>query len=139
MSDAFAGIGTVFKLGDGTSSESFTALAEVNSINGLDVTRDVIETTSLDTVGGYKTFIGGSRDPGEAVLEMNFTRDNYVTLLAEIDEDDSRNFQIVLSDTGETTFDFAGIVTILSMSVTFDDKVTMSCTIKASGQHSISS
>lgn len=139
MSDAIAGIGTVFKIGDGASTEVFTAVAEVNSINGLNVTRKVIDVTSLDSTGGYDEFIGGSRDPGEAVLSMNFTLDNYVTFLAEIDEDDSRNFQIVFSDTGESTIEFAGIVTAMGTTVTTGDKVTMDVTIKASGQHSISS
>lgn len=138
-SSAIAGIGTVFKIGDGASSEAFTAVAEVNSVNGLNVTRKVIDVTSLDSTGGYDEFIGGSRDPGEAVLNMNFTLDNYVTFLAEIDDDDSRNFQIVFSDTGETTIEFAGIVTALGTTVTTGDKVTMDVTIKASGQHSISS
>lgn len=139
MSDAIAGVGTQFKLGDGTSDEGFTALAEVNSITGPSMSREQIDVTSLDSTGGYREHIGGFRDGGEITLNMNFTRANYVTLVGEFEDDDSRNMQIVFPDSGETTLDFAGIVTDLPISIPTDDKITLDVTIKVTGEVSLSS
>lgn len=139
MSDAFAGVGAQFKLGDGTSDEGFSPLAEVNSITKSGMTREQIDVTSLDSTGGYREYIGGFRDGGEYLLNMNFTRDNYILLLGEFEDDDSRNMQVVLSDDGNTTEEVAGIVTELGYAVVTDDKVTLDVTIKLTGAPSVSS
>jgi predicted secreted protein len=138
-SNAFAGVGASFKRGDGTSSESFVAIAEVNSIEGPSMSADTIDVTSLDSIGGYREFITGFRDGGEVTLEMNFTRDGYIIMLTDFEAGLNVNYQIVLPDTGATTFDFAGLVTALSMSVPTDDKVTASVTIKVDGQPTVTS
>lgn len=139
-SNAFSGVGTVFNRGDTESSgTTFTAIAEVNSITGPDMTRDQIDVTSLDSTGGYREFIAGFRDGGEVTLEMNFTLDGYDGLKADFEDDDKRLYQIVLSDTGNTTFEFWGLVTALGLAVPMDDKVTATVTIKISGQVTLSS
>lgn len=138
MSDAFSGVGTSFKRGNGSSgTETFTAIAEVNSISGPNKSRDTIDVTSLDSTGGYREFIGGFRDGGEVSLEMNFTLDTYNTMNDDFESSSSRNYQIVFGDTGATTFEFTGYVTALGSSVPMDDKVTASVTIKVSGQVTI--
>lgn len=133
-SEAIAGVGAQFKRGNGATSEVFTALSEVNSINGPTMTREQIDVTSLDSTGGYREYIGGFRDGGEVTLNMNFTRDNFVTLLTDFESADNVNYQIVLNDTGATTLTFAGVVTNLPLSVPTDDKVTVDATIKVTGQ-----
>jgi predicted secreted protein len=139
MSDAFAGVGTVFKRGNGASTEVFAAIAEVNSIDGPNMSRETIDVTSLDSTGGYREFIGSFRDGGEVSLEMNFTRDGYLDMKTDFESSSLVNYQIVLADSGATTFEFAGFVTALGSSVTTDDKVTSPCTIKVSGSVSVSS
>jgi len=132
-SNAFSGVGTAFNRGDGSSAEAFVAIAEINSIGGPNLSRDVIDVTSLDSTGGYREFIAGFRDGGEVTLNMNFTLDGYDDLKADFDSDDTVNYQIVLADTGATTFDFAALVTALGVSVPMDDKVTCDVTLKISG------
>lgn len=135
MSDAFSGVGAQFKRGNGSSgAETFTAIAEVNSIAGPNKTRATIDVTSLDSTGGYREFIAGFRDGGEVTLEMNFTLDTYNTMNDDFEDDDTHNYQIVLPDTGETTFEFAALVTSLGLAVPMDDKVTAPVTLKISGQ-----
>ena len=138
-SNAFAGVGTTFKRGDGASSETFTAIAEINSIDGPSMSRETIDVTSLDSTGGYREFIGSFRDGGTVTLEMNFTRDGFVDLQTDFESATVVNYQIVLSDTGATTLEFAGFVSDLGVSVTTDDKVTASVSIKVSGQVTLSS
>lgn len=139
MSDAIAGVGTSFKRGDGASSESFTAIAEVNSITGPNKSRETIDVTSLDSVGGYKEFIGSFRDAGEVTLNMNFTFDGYNDMNDDFELDTLTNYQIVLPDTGNSTFEFAALVSALGLAVPMDDKVTADVTLKISGQVTLTS
>lgn len=135
MSNAISGVGTSFKRANGdSSSPTFTAVAEVNSISGPNLTRDTIDVTSLDSTGGYREFIGGFRDGGEVTLEMNFTLDGYDDLKADFDNDTMWTYQIVLPDSGNTTFEFDGLVTSLGLGIPMDDKITADVTIKVSGQ-----
>lgn len=139
MSDAFSGVGTQFKRGDGASNEAFTAIAEINSIGGPDMSRDTIDVTSLDSTGGYREFIAGFRDGGEISLDMNFTLATYDDMKLDFESDDTVNYQIVLPDTGNTTFEFAALVTGLGVAVPMDDKVTATVTLKISGQVTLTS
>jgi predicted secreted protein len=139
VSGAFSGVGTVFNGGDGDSNEGFTAIAEINSIDGPNMTRATIDVTSLDSTGGYREFIASFRDAGQVVLNMNFTRDGYDQMKDYYESSSSRNYQIVLTDTGATTFDFAAFVTDLGMAIPMDDKVTASVTLKITGQVTMSS
>lgn len=139
MSDAVAGVGASFKRGDGTSDEEFTAIAEVKNITGPGMTRDFIDVTNLGSTGGYREFITGFRDGGELTFSMNFTRDGYDDLLIDFDDDDSHNYQVVLPDTGATTFDFAGFITGLPLNIVPDDAITVDVTIKITGQVTMTS
>lgn len=137
-SNAISGVGTSFTRGDDLSSgTAFTAIAEVNSISGPNLSRDTIDVTSLDSTGGFREFIGGFRDGGEVTLEMNFTLDGYDTIKDDFDSDDLRDYQIVLPDTGATTFEFSALVTNLGLAIPMDDKITCDVTLKVSGQLTI--
>jgi predicted secreted protein len=125
-SNAFSGVGTVFKR-DGV------ALAEVTGIAGFNKSRDIIDKTTLDSTGGYREKLGGFRDGGQIVLSMNFDRDVFTLLNVDFEASTNQSFTIVLSDTGNTEFAFSGWVINLTMDVPLDDKVTMNCTIDIDG------
>lgn len=131
--NAIAGVGAEFKRGDGESNETFTALAEVNSITGPTKSRSTIDVTSLDSTGGYSESIASFRDAGTVTLAMNWTRDGFDTVNDDFDSDESVNYQIVFPDTGNTTLDFTGYVTDLGNAIPFGDKITMDVTIKITG------
>ena len=88
---------------------------------------------------GYKEFIAGFRDGGEVTLNMNFTRDGYIAMLADFESDVPRNYQIVFPDTGATTLDFAGLVMGLPLDIPTEGKITCTVTIKLSGAPTVSS
>ena len=139
MTQAIAGVGCQFKREGDSSSGVFHAIAEVNSIKGPSMTRGFIDVTSLDSTGGYKEFIGGFRDGGQVTLNMNFTIGGYGQMLADFEDDDSHDYQIVLVDTGATTIEFAAFVTDLPLSITPEDKVSVDVTLKVSGQVTLTS
>ena len=131
--NAVAGIGTLFKRGDGASSEAFTTIAECFRIAGPGMNRQIIECTSFDSAAGFREFITGLRDGGNLTVDINFTQDGYNDLLTDYNNDDPVNYQIVLPDTAATTLDFAGYVVDLPTDIPFDDKITMSVSIKVTG------
>lgn len=133
MSNPFSGVGTVFGRAS-TQAGPFTAIAQINNIGGPDKTRNTIDTTSLDTADGYKTFIAGFRDAGQVTLAMNFTRAGYELLNDDFESDVAVWYQIALPDTENTKLTFLGLVTNLGSSIPAEDKVTASATIKISGK-----
>lgn len=135
---AVAGVGTQFRRWN-TSTGEWEAIAQINSIDGPGMSRDTIDTTALDTTGGYRTFIAGFRDAGEVTLEMNFTRDTYEQMLTDFESDTAVNYELVLPDADNTTIEFEGLITELPLTVEPDDKITCEITIKISGQVSIES
>jgi len=137
-SNAFSGVGTVFSRQNDGSSAEYTAVAEINSIGGPNMSRDVIDVTSLDSTGGYREFVAGFRDGGEVTLNMNFTLDSYDDMKVDFESDTKVGYRIVLPDTGATTFDFDALVTSLGIAVPMDDKVTADVTLKISGEVTLS-
>jgi predicted secreted protein len=103
------------------------------------MTRDFIDTTALDTVGGYRTYIAGFRDAGQVTLNMNFTRDTYELMMTDFESADPQNYEIVIPDDDNTTIEFEGYVTELPLSITPDEKITANVTIKVSGQPTLES
>jgi len=131
-----SGVGTVFNRWTGSA---WAAIAYVRSISGPTKTRAFIDTTALDTSGGYRTFIAGFRDGGQITLNMLFDRDGYELMNTDFESDTAVNYQIHLPDTDETTFTFEGLVTELPLNVPTDDAVTADVTIKISGVVSLES
>lgn len=137
---AIAGVGAQLKRSeDDSSGSSYTAIGEINSIDGPNMSRETIDTTALDTSGGYRTFIPSFRDAGELNMEMNFTLDTYDDLKLDFEASAIRYWQVVFPDTGSTTLEFGGYVTSLGTAISTDDKVTASVTIKISGAVTLSS
>ena len=139
MSNAISGVGTVFKRSNMMSTEVFSAIAEINSIQGPNKSRSTIDVTSLGSTGGYREFIASFRDAGQVELEMNFTRAGYSDMNDDFELDTLVNYQIVLPDTGNTTLDFAGLVINLGMGIPMDNKITAPVTIKISGEVTLTS
>ena len=133
MSEPIAGVGTKFMRWN-SSTMVWDEIAQINSITGPGMSRDTIDTTSLDTEGGYRTFITGFRNPGTLTLSMNFTRSTYEQMKNDFESDVAQEYQILLPDTEETSLTFEGLVTELPLSIPPDDKVTADVTIQISGQ-----
>jgi len=135
-SNAISGVGTLFNRWNGSSWDS---LAEVNSISGPTMTRDFIDVTSLDSTGGYREYITGFRDAGTISLTMNFTRESYDLMKADFEDNEPKNYEIILPDTDVTSFEFCGLVTEIPLEIPTDDKVTVNVTIKLTGAVTVNS
>lgn len=129
---AVSGVGTQFRRWNSSSGE-WESIAQVKSINGPGMSRGTSDTTTLDTVGGYKTFVAAFRDPGTISLTMNFTRTTYEQMKDDFEDDNAQNYEIVLPDDETTTLEFEGLVTELPLAVPTDGVITADVTIKVSG------
>ncbi len=139
-STAVSGVGTHFRRWDATASNpKFVKISEINSISGPSKTRDTIDVTSLDSIDGYREFITGFRDAGTVTLNMNFTRDSFDTMNNDFEDDDPKNYEIVLPDAENTSLEFEAFVTEVPLEIPTDDKITLSVTLKITGPVDINS
>src|SRR5574340_1676046 len=104
-----SGVGVRFMRSDMASSPAFTAIGNINDIDGPNKTRKTIATTALDTLGGYETFIGGFRDGGSITLNMNFTNTTYKLMNDDFESDADRNYEIRIPDTAKTCLQFTAL------------------------------
>jgi predicted secreted protein len=116
-SNAISGVGTLFRRWSGTA---WVNIAEVNSIDGPNKTRNTIDVTSLDSTDGYKEFIAGFKDGGTVNLTMNFSRSTYDLMNTDYEADN-------------TSFEFTALVVELGLSIPTDDKITSPVSLKISG------
>jgi len=133
MSDAIASVGTQFRRYD-PSTTSWVRQAEVLSINGPTKTRETIDVTNLDSTGGYREFIASFRDGGTVQLSMNFTRATYEQMNDDFEDDEAKNYEIVLPDAETTTLEFVAFVTDLPLAIAVGNQVTADVTLKVTGQ-----
>lgn len=130
-----SGFGTLLKRGDGASSEAFTTIAEVTNITGPGESLEVIDATHMESPSGYREYIPSLLDSGEVTFDLNFlpADSNQSGLRTDLTGKTKRNFQLVFTDSGTTTYSFAGYVTSFEPSAQIDDKLSASCTIKVTG------
>lgn len=115
------------------SSGDWEEIAEIKNITGPSMTRDTIDTTTLNTEGGYRTFITGFRNPGTITLSMNYTRTGYEMLKDDFENDALQNYRIVLPDEEETVLEFEGIVTEIPLTIP-EDLIAVETVIQISGK-----
>ncbi len=128
---AISGIGTAFKRWN-TAAVVWEAIANITNINGPTAKRDTFDTTTLDTEGGYRTFISGLRDAGEITMSMNFTRDGFDKIFLDFISDEPCKYEIILSDDDITSVYFNGLVTGMPIKIP-EGVVSIETTIKISG------
>ena len=132
------GFGTQFKRGDGGGPEVFTAIADATGISGPGLSRETLDVTSHQSPEQWMEFVGGLKDGGEVSVDVNYDPANHDALIADFDDDEPRNYQLVFPDPDETTWAFSAILTGFEPDAPYDDKLSASLTFKVSGKPTIS-
>lgn len=135
----YAARGTLLKQGDGGSPEDFSTIAQVVSIGGPSLSLDPIDVTHHASEDGWKEAVGGLLDGGEISLEINYdpeagTHDASTGLIKDMEDRVVRNFQLVFSDSGNTTWTIPALVTGFEPGAPVDAKLSASVTLKVSGK-----
>ena len=128
MSDAISGQGTTFSK---WKDSAWLPLSEILDITGPTMSRTTIDTTSLSSLGGYMTFMGGLRDPGTLSFAMVFEKSRYDELKDDYESDENGTYQIELPD--DSTLEFEALVTEIPLNIPGNDKITVNVSFKISG------
>jgi hypothetical protein len=125
--------GTLIKIGDGASPEVFTSLGEVSSIDGPGGQAAVIDVTDLSSTAKEKRM--GLQDEGQLSFEINFLPADaqHAQLRTDKASGDSRNFQLLFTDSPPTTWTFAAFVLGVPVSFSVDNVTKGSVTLEITG------
>ena len=132
-STATSGFGTLLKKGDGASpTEAFATVAEVKSIDGPNLSAGITEVTHMESPDNTKEFLPTLIDPGELSFDVNFLPANATQdgLFDDLSARTKRNWQLVWTDSGPTTYAFAGYVVGFSPRAEMEGPLAASVRIK---------
>ncbi len=132
-SGAISGMGVTFWRWN-SSTHGWVSIAEISAIDGPTKTRETIEVTALDSVGGYREYIPSLREGGTISLTMNYTRATYDLMNTDFEDNDRQNYLISIPDDDKTHMEFEGLVTEIPFSASVGDKITANVTIKITGK-----
>lgn len=142
MTNAIASFGTLVKIGDGGSSETFTTIAELRDISGPSFSLATVDVTPQTATGAWREFVATLLDAGEVTFDINFiptenTHDVGAGLIKDMKNRTNRNFQVVWSDTGSTTWTLSTYITGFSPTAPVDGELSASITLKITGEPTI--
>jgi predicted secreted protein len=126
-------MGTKLKIGA-------NSITELTSIGGLELSADTLESTTLDSLNGYRTFIQGLKDAGEVSVSGFFNPGDLNGQKAMYDAFESgmlTAFTILFPALLGASWDFNGIVTGFSTGAELEDGISFESTIKVSGKPSL--
>jgi len=126
MSDGFLGHGTTL------TGATTGVIGNIISVSIGGRTRDMIDKSSMDSVSQFREFMAGMADDGELTVEFNF--DDGADSVAVDTAFTAATSQVWTLDMGTKTWAITGIISALSVTDPFDEKITMSMTIKATGK-----
>jgi predicted secreted protein len=109
-----------------------TAIADLTSISGLEISGDTIEVTTLDATDGFREYIGGLKDPGEVGLSGYHDATGHKPLYDDLVAGTVNAYSIEFPDGSKWTFD--GIVTGYTTGAELEDAVSFEATLKVTGK-----
>ena len=143
MSNAISSFGTLLKIGDGAGTETFTTIAEVLDIDGPTLTQDTVEVTSQTATARHKEYIVTLKDGGEVTFDVNYvttdgTHNPTTGLIKDYKDGTLRNFQIIFSDSGTTTWTIPAFVVSFGTTMPVNGALGAAITLKVSGEPTLS-
>ena len=129
--------GTLLKIGDGGGTEAFTAIANVTNLSPPPLSREMYEATQHDGPS-WDEYVPGLLRGGQVTFDIDFVPTNathsYAAgLIKDMVDGTLRNFQLVWSDSGSTTWSFAAYVANFTPAAPVDGKLTGALTLQISG------
>jgi lysozyme len=120
-------MGTTIKKSTGT------AWAGVTSIDGVSVSADTIETTTIDNPSNsYRTFVTSLKDAGEISISGYFDFPSQGAILTDFEAGTTSSY--IITFPGPRTWTFSAVVTAFSTSAELEDLIGFECTLKVSGK-----
>ncbi len=132
------GYGSVLKIGNGGSPETFATISEMKS-HGFDSMNDVQDATHLESDGGAAEYVGGILKYGPIQGSGNFNADaGQMGAYTDLAAGTVRNFQMALLSNTNKTISFAAIISKWAIKVPSPGGImTVDYTIQVTGAVSI--
>ena len=139
MSNATSSFGTLLKIGNSSTSETFATIAEVRDIKGPNLKLNTKEVTNHSSTDGWKEYIGTLLEAGEVAFDLNWlpadaTHSFSAGLVKDMVGRTKRNFQIVFPSASPTTWSFTALVTGFSPVENVDGELMSSVTLQITGK-----
>lgn len=111
-------------------------IADLRSIGSPSISQEEIDVTTLDSVGGYREFIAGFKDPGELTVSGFFvpTDQGQEALYDALDTGDLQEFKITYPPELGATWEFDGFVTAFNVTAEVEGAIEFEATIRVSGK-----
>lgn len=106
--EAQIGYGTLLKLGNDASPQSYTTIAEVKSINGFGFTGNEVEATHMESPNGYTEFVAGLKTGDVMTVLLNMIRSNAIQTKTVWDAGLRRDFELNFPST-LPDYDFSAV------------------------------
>lgn len=114
-----------------------TAVGNINTISGPNLTRDSIDISTMDSGTKHREFIPGMIDAGEISVDLQYDGTTVATLLKNQLTASAQAIVLSVPDAGtvttSSTYTGTGFITSLGHAIPHDDKVTQSVGIKLTG------
>lgn len=113
------------------------SIAGLTSVNGLSLTADTIDKTTLSSTGGYREFTGGFKDGGEVTASGFFEPSDttgQVALYNAFESGAAIPFSVLFPSQMGASWTFSGVVTGITTGAELEDMVSFEVTIKVSGK-----
>ena len=120
-----------------TITKDTKKIGGLTSIGGIEITADTIDTTTLDSDGGYREFIGAFKDAGEVPIEGFFNSDDVgqMEMQDALDEGLAEDYKIEFPTTPKATWAFKAVVTGFKVGeAEVDGTINFGATLKISGR-----
>jgi len=139
MSNATSSFGTLLKIGNGSTSETFATIAEVRDIKGPNLKLNTKEVTSHSSTDGWKEYIGTLLEAGEISFDLNWlpadsTHSFSAGLVKDMVGRTKRNFQIVFPAAAPLTWSFTALVVGFNPGAPVDGELLGSVTLQVTGK-----
>lgn len=97
-SEAFAPIGSVLEVETSESPVTFTAIAEIQTIQRTGSKSDLVDVTNMQSTGGYREYLATLRDAGDVSFSGNYIPNDatQIELQTLFDGATLSNWQIIL-------------------------------------------
>jgi predicted secreted protein len=134
------GKGTLLKVGDAGSPETFTTIPEILEISGTPGgTPDEVDVTNHDTTGYWRETLSGLITAKTLTVRANWNKAGssgntaLMALQTQMEAGTTKNFQIVLPTTAAQTVTFASRVMDWQVLTPIEGQMTCEFTLKSTG------
>jgi predicted secreted protein len=130
------GFATLFKIRTATGPDVFTTIGEQASVTPYGVSVDSVDASHEESPNGYREFIPGLKDAGEASFEIHYVPGGTAESLLLGMLGSTQACRTVFPSGAKV--DYSAFITEMTPETPIDDKMVMSMTLKITGEMVVS-